>query len=457
MLFNSLEFLIFLPIVFICYWKISSWRLQNWLVVVASYFFYAWWDWRFLFLIAFVTLSSYAAGIIIERVNRKKMVLAVEIVLCLALLGTFKYYNFFVENAAALLTAIGFKAHATTLNIVLPVGISFYIFQALGYVIDVYKNKVKASHDVIAYTAFISFFPQLVAGPIERADNLYPQFTRPRSFDFDDAKEGCKMIIGGFFKKLVIADTAAGIVDTIFNGYANYNATSLILGAVLFSFQIYGDFSGYSDIAIGTSRLFGIRLKENFNKPYLSRNVAEFWRRWHISLNRWFVDYVYIPLGGSRRGELMTIRNTFAIFLLSGLWHGANWTFVVWGAYHALLLVVYRRIKVSSVLLTFVLCAIGWVIFRADNISIAVEYIVRMFDVTNLGIPDIPKIKLFNACECFMGIALLMLLEWRNKSKDNAIDFRFSWRPMRWAAYAIIAVWAIVYYKVGQAFIYFQF
>lgn len=457
MLFNSIEFLIFLPIVFLCYWHIRSYHWQNLFVVVASYFFYAWWNWRFLFLIAFVTLSSYAAAILIERVGKKKIVLTAEIVMCLAILGTFKYYNFFVENVAALLNAIGFEAHATTLNIILPVGISFYIFQALGYTIDVYKQKVKASHDVVAYTAFISFFPQLVAGPIERADNLYPQFTRPRHFDFNDAKEGCKMIIGGFFKKLVIADTAAGIVDTIFNGYANYNVTSLMLGAVLFSFQIYGDFSGYSDIAIGTSRLFGISLRENFNKPYLSRNVAEFWRRWHISLNRWFVDYVYIPLGGSRRSEAITIRNTFAIFLLSGLWHGANWTFVTWGAYHAVLLVLYKRFKVSSVVQTFVLCTIGWIIFRADNISIAAGYIIRMCNITNLGIPDIPKIKLFNACECFLGIALLMALEWKNKRKANAIDFSCRLRPLRWAAYAAIAVWSIIYYKVGQAFIYFQF
>lgn len=458
MLFNSIEFLIFLPIAFICYWRIRDWRLQNLLVVVISYFFYAWWDWRFLFLMAFVTLSSYVAGILMSTFHsRRKGILLMEILLCLGILGLFKYYNFFVENVVALLDAFGFQAHASTLSIILPVGISFYTFQALGYVLDVYNGKVSASRDVVAYAAFISFFPQLVAGPIERIDNVYPQFTRQRKFDFSYAKDGCKMILGGFFKKLVIADTAAGVVDTIFNGYGNYNAASLALGAVLFSFQIYGDFSGYSDIAIGTSKLFGISLKKNFNIPYLSRNVAEFWRRWHISLNRWFVDYVYIPLGGSRRNRLITIRNIFAIFLLSGLWHGANWTFIVWGAYHAALLVAYKRLKVSSVLLTFVLCTIGWVIFRADNITMAGEYITRMLDFSNYGFPDIPKINLLNACECLLGICLLMLLEWKNRDKDYAFYLDFKNRAMRWGAFAVIAIWAVIYYKVGQAFIYFQF
>jgi len=458
MLFNSIEFLIFLPIIFVYYWQIRNWRLQNLFVVAVSYFFYAWWDWRFLFLMAFVTLSSYFAGILMSAFwSRRKNILQIEILLCLGVLGVFKYYNFFVENIVSFLDVFGFQAHASTLNIILPVGISFYTFQALGYVLDVYNGKVSASRDVVAYAAFISFFPQLVAGPIERVDNIYPQFTRQRKFDFSYAKNGCKMIIGGFFKKLVIADTAAGVVDTIFNGYTNYNAASLVIGAILFSFQIYGDFSGYSDIAIGTSRLFGITLKKNFDMPYLSRNVAEFWRRWHISLNRWFVDYVYIPLGGSRRSLKTTIRNIFTIFLLSGLWHGANWTFIVWGGYHAVLLVAYKRLKVSSVLLTFVLCAIGWVIFRADNITVAGEYITRMLDISNYGLPDIPKINLLNTCECLLGIALLMMLECKNKDKDYAFYLDFKCRTARWSAYAVIAIWSVIYYKVGQAFIYFQF
>lgn len=458
MLFNSIEFLIFLPLIFICYWQIRDLRLQNIFVVAVSYVFYAWWDCRFLCLMAFVTLSSYVAGILMSAFrSRRKSILLIEILLCLGVLGVFKYYNFFVENMVALLDITGFQAHVRTLNVILPVGISFYTFQALGYVLDVYNGKVSASRDVIAYAAFISFFPQLVAGPIERADNIYPQFTRRRRFDFRYAKDGCKMIIGGFFKKLVIADTAAGVVDTIFNGYTNYNAASLATGALLFSFQIYGDFSGYSDIAIGTSRLFGITLRKNFDMPYLSHNVAEFWRRWHISLNRWFVDYVYIPLGGSRRSTGTTVRNTFTIFLLSGLWHGANWTFLVWGAYHAALLTACRRLKIKSVLLTFVLCAIGWVIFRADNITVAGEYIVRMLDISNYGLPDIPKINLLNTCECLLGIALLMALEWKHRHKEYAFCLDVKWRAARWGAYAAIAVWSVIYYKTGQAFIYFQF
>lgn len=333
MLFNSLEFLLFLPIAFGVYWLLAKRiRLQNLFVIVASYLFYGWWDWKFLFLIAFTTLCSYVCGRGIERfrtsVRKRKTICAFNIVVNLAILGVFKYYDFFALNFRDLMARMGFEVDVVTLHLLLPVGISFYTFQALGYTIDVYRNKVSAAHDVAVFFAFLSFFPQLVAGPIERASNLYPQFLRRKRFDYDMAVEGCRMILWGFFKKIVIADGVAVVVNMVFDNAANYNAASLWIAAILFAFQIYGDFSGYSDIAIGVARLFGIRLMRNFNLPYLSHNVAEFWRRWHISLNTWFVDYLYIPLGGNRGGMIKTLRNTVIVFLVSGLWHGANWTYV---------------------------------------------------------------------------------------------------------------------------------
>ncbi|MBR6991385.1 MAG: MBOAT family protein, partial [Bacteroidales bacterium] len=336
MMFNSIEFLIFLPITFIVYWLLGRHtRWQNAFVVAASYLFYGWWDWRFLILIAVTTLCSYASGIAIAQSKTPKRYLWANIVFNLLILCTFKYYDFFAQSFADLF--LNGKADGLLLHLILPVGISFYTFQALSYSIDVYRGTITPTRDLVAFVAYVGFFPQLVAGPIERATSLLPQFEQSRHFDYRQCVDGLRQMLWGFFKKMVVADSCALYVDPIFAHPDWFNSASLLLAAALFTIQIYGDFSGYSDIAIGCAKLFGIKLRRNFNVPYFSRDIAEFWRRWHISLTTWFRDYIYIPLGGSRVPKGRVVLNTFVIFLVSGLWHGANWTFVAWGAYHALL------------------------------------------------------------------------------------------------------------------------
>jgi len=347
MLFNSLTFLIFLPLVFGLYWFVGNrnLRLQNLLIVVASYVFYGWWDWRFLGLIAFTTTWSYVAGLIeSDRIDRgkspSKLLVTISLLVNFGILAYFKYANFFIDSAEGVLAALGFKADFPTLHIILPVGISFYTFQALSYTIDIYCRKLHPTRDPVAFFAFISFFPQLVAGPIERATNLLPQFLAPRSFDADKALHGLCLIFYGLFKKMVVADNLSIYVDSAFATPQLYNGLTCVIAAFFFSIQIYCDFSGYSDCARGVAKLFGFELMLNFDRPYLSRSFAEFWRRWHISLSSWFRDYVYIPLGGSRVPFPTLLRNVWIVFLLSGLWHGAAWTFVAWGALHALYLTV---------------------------------------------------------------------------------------------------------------------
>ena len=341
MLFNSIDFAIFLPIVFILYWFVTknNLKFQNLLIVLASYVFYGWWDWRFLALIAFSTLIDYTIGIKLlkqENPTKRKLLLWTSILVNLGFLGFFKYYNFFLDNFITAFSFFGQNIQAYSLNIILPVGISFYTFQTLSYSIDIYRRKLEPTKDFLAFSAFVCFFPQLVAGPIERATHLLPQFYNKRQFDYAKAVDGLRQIIWGLFKKIVIADNCAQFANEIFNNSVDHNGSTLVLGALFFTFQIYGDFSGYSDIAIGTSRLFGFDLMQNFNFPYFSRDIAEFWRRWHISLSTWFRDYLYIPLGGSRGGTWMKVRNTFIIFIVSGFWHGANWTFIIWGALNAI-------------------------------------------------------------------------------------------------------------------------
>src|SRR6056300_1596923 len=415
MLFNSLDFAVFLPIVFALYWFVTNQnlKLQNALIVAASYVFYGWWDWRFLSLIIFSTLVDYSIGRRLkneEKQSTRKILLWTSIIVNLGFLGFFKYYNFFLDNFVAAFSFFGQEIQPNTLNIILPVGISFYTFQTLSYTIDVYKKKLEPTEDFIAFSAFVSFFPQLVAGPIERATNLLPQFYKKRSFEYDKAVDGMRQILWGLFKKVVIADNCAEYANLIFNNYQDYNGSTLLLGAIFFTFQIYGDFSGYSDIAIGTSRLFGFNLMQNFATPYFSRDIAEFWRRWHISLSTWFRDYLYIPLGGSRGGTWMKVRNTFIIFLVSGFWHGANWTFIVWGALNALyflpLLLLNKNrhhieivahnksipsIKeLSFILITFGLTVFAWIFFRAESVTHAVNYIAGIFNSSLLSVPDFP-------------------------------------------------------------------
>ena len=407
MLFNSIDFAIFLPTVFFLYWFVAkiNLKLQNTLIVIASYFFYGWWDWRFLSLVIFSTVLDYLVGQKLrteEKQSKRKVLLWISILVNLGFLGFFKYYNFFLGNFLDAFSLFGTQIKANSLNIILPVGISFYTFQTLSYTIDVYKKKLEPSQDFIAFSAFVCFFPQLVAGPIERATNLLPQFNVKRTFEYNKAVDGMRQILWGLFKKVVIADNCAIYANYAFNNSAELNGSTLLLGAIFFTLQIYGDFSGYSDIAIGTSRLFGFNLKQNFATPYFSRDIAEFWRRWHISLSTWFRDYLYIPLGGSRGGIWQKVRNTFIIFIVSGFWHGANWTFIIWGALNAvyflpLLLTKRNRNNLSviaegkllpsfrelfAMLTTFILTVFAWIFFRADSLNHAFIYIGVLFSKT---------------------------------------------------------------------------
>lgn len=391
MSFNSPAFFIFLSLVFIGYWGVlRSRKNQNILILIASYTFYGWWDYRFLFLIALSTVIDYFAGIGMEGKSKgiRKLWLYISLFANLGLLGFFKYYNFFISSWVETWESIGIRSNLSTLNIILPVGISFYTFQTLSYTIDVFQKRIRPTKNLVNFATFVAFFPQLVAGPIERASQLLPQFSKTRIFDSTWAISGLHLILWGLFKKVVIADSCAIYANSVFENFERMNSLSLLMGVVYFSFQIYADFSAYSDIAVGTARLLGFDLMQNFNFPYFSRNIAEFWRRWHISLSTWFRDYVYIPLGGSRGTTAKTVRNIFIIFLLSGLWHGANWTFVVWGGLHALfflpvLLTGRNRTYLKqvadtsnmpslkdflSMLLTFSIVAITW-IFSAPKTS----------------------------------------------------------------------------------------
>ena len=480
MLFNSIDFAIFLPIVFLLYWFVANknLKLQNFLIVVASYLFYGWWDWRFLSLILFSTLIDYSVGIRLSKednISKRKILLWISILVNLGFLGFFKYYNFFLDNFITAFSFFGTPINVQGLNIILPVGISFYTFQTLSYTIDVYKRKLEPTKDFIAFTAFVSFFPQLVAGPIERATNLLPQFYKKRTFEYDKAVDGLRQILWGLFKKIVIADNAAQLANEIFNNSDDYSGSTLVLGALFFTFQIYGDFSGYSDIAIGTSRLFGFNLKQNFAFPYFSRDIAEFWRRWHISLSTWFRDYLYIPLGGSRGGIWIKLRNTFVIFIVSGFWHGANWTFIVWGALNAiyflpLLLLKKNRVNTNVVaqgkylptlkelinmLTTFTLTVLAWVFFRAENIGHAWVYLSTIFSKSLFTIPYYSGMKM-----PILLILLFVFIEWIGREGQYAIsDIGQKWyRPLRWAFYSLL-IFAIGMFmpSVESPFIYFQF
>ena len=482
MLFNSIDFAIFLPIVFILYWFVTykNLKLQNLLIVVASYVFYGWWDWRFLSLVFFSTIVDYSVGIALskeENEKKRKVWLWTSIVVNLGFLGFFKYYNFFLDNFITAFSFFGREIPANSLNIILPVGISFYTFQTLSYSIDVYKRKLEPTKDFIAFSAFVTFFPQLVAGPIERATHLLPQFYRKRTFDYSKAVDGMRQILWGLFKKIVIADNCAEYANLIFNNSEDYSGSTLVLGAFFFTFQIYGDFSGYSDIAIGTSRLFGFDLMRNFNFPYFSRDIAEFWRRWHISLSTWFRDYLYIPLGGSKGGTWMKVRNTFIIFIVSGFWHGANWTFIVWGALNAiyflpLLLTNSNRDHIETVaqgkffpgikelafmLLTFSLTVFTWIFFRANNLGHALSYISEILSPSLFVIPKFAGLR--EALTTIILVGIFVLIEWRGREGQYAIEhFGHNWkRPFRYTMYYVIIIAIFWFYGKEQQFIYFQF
>ena len=468
MLFNSAEFLIFLPIAFAVYWLLNKQRrLQNLWIVAASYLFYGWWDLRFLLLIAFTSGLSWLSGVMIGR--RPKLWLWLSVIVNLAILGLFKYYDFF---AAEFATLLGIQGDKLLLKLVLPVGISFYTFQALSYTIDVYKKKIEPTRDVVAYFAYVSFFPQLVAGPIERATNLLPQFLNNRRFDYSQAVDGMRQMLWGFFMKMAVADRCGWYVDQVWADYAHCSSGQLVLAAVLFAVQIYGDFAGYSNIAIGCAKLFGISLRQNFRTPYFSRDIAEFWRRWHISLTTWFRDYLYIPLGGSRVGRWKVVRNTFIIFLVSGLWHGANWTFIAWGAYNALLflplILTHRNRQYTDVvadgrispslkelgqmLLTFALCVVGWIIFRAESIGDAFLFIKQIFG-NGTGIEEVTTPWLTIAF-----IAVMAVAEWIGRKHEHGLDLknmRSTW--LRIIIYYALAIATLLFSTHSENFIYFQF
>ena len=477
MFFNSLAFAVFLPIVFFLYWFIfnKTKSAQNALLIVASYYFYSCWDWRFLFLLVFSTFLDYYTGIQIEKgksENSRKFWFWLSIIVNLGFLGIFKYYNFFAASFSELLTSAGFKASPVLLNVILPVGISFYTFHGLSYVIDIYFKRIKAEYNFVDYSLFVSYFPLLVAGPIERATHLLPEIKVKREFDLEKAKEGVYQIIWGLVKKIVIADTCAMYANAIFDHYESMNSFSLILGTIYFAFQIYGDFSGYSDIALGVSKLFGLDLLRNFNYPYFSRDIAEFWRRWHISLSSWFRDYLYIPLGGSKGGMLMKVRNTFIIFVVSGFWHGANWTYIVWGFINAvyflpLLLSSSNRNNIDafklrfnvdsakivmSIVYTFSLTCIAWIFFRARTIADAVLYIKRIFSNRDFGFQFLENER-YNY-ELLAMIGLFVLVEWNNRNKVEPLSGKRSLLKVSLAIAAILALGTFSDYK---EFIYFQF
>lgn len=483
MLFNSLDFLIFLPIIFFLYWFVTknNLKFQNLLLLVASYYFYACWDWRFLFLLMFSTFLDYYTGLKMQNtivISRKKFWFWLSIIVNLGFLGVFKYYNFFAKSFVEVLSILSIKTNPTLINVILPVGISFYTFHGLSYVIDIYKDRIKAEKNFIDYAVFVSFFPLLVAGPIERATHLLPQIKKRREFDYYKAVDGLKQILWGVFKKVVIADNCAEIANEIFNNCGSYSGSSLVLGALCFTFQIYGDFSGYSDIALGTARLFGIDLLRNFAFPYFSRDIAEFWRRWHISLSSWFKDYLYIPLGGSKGSIWLKFRNTLIIFIVSGFWHGANWTFIVWGLLNAIFImpsiifntnrnnieiVAKGKILPSfkdflSIILTFCLTVFAWIFFRSDNLKNAIIYIKNIFSATLFTLPKIQNVNNINYTVIL--VVFFILFEWIGRENKYAIEnFGRKYKRRYKYIFYYLVVFLIIYFGNfnKNQFIYFQF
>lgn len=486
MLFNSLAFAIFLPIVFFLYWLINwavpnrATRLQNILLLVASYYFYACWDWRFLFLLIFSTLLDYYTGLKMHDAptpGLKKFWFWLSISVNLGFLGVFKYYNFFADSFANMLENFGVQVNPWTLTVILPVGISFYTFHGLSYVIDIYKDRIQPVRDFIEYSVFVSFFPLLVAGPIERATHLLPQIQKKRVFDYTRAVDGLRQILWGLFKKIVIADNCAEFANFIFNNSGEQSGSTLVMGAIFFAFQIYCDFSGYSDIALGVARLFGIELLRNFAYPYFSRDIAEFWRRWHISLSSWFRDYLYIPLGGSKGGTWMKIRNTFIIFIVSGFWHGANWTFIIWGFLNALyflplMLTNLNRNnmevvaqgknlptvkEVASIAITFSLTLIAWIFFRAASVTEALSILSEIFSSSLFTKPSYMGMR--RSAIILFFVLVLLTIEWFGREQPHPLkQFGFSWsRPVRWGYYLILGLLIFFFRGEEQQFIYFQF
>lgn len=483
MLFNSINYFIFLTIFFLIYWLLLNKKIksQNLFIVISSYIFYSFWNWKFLSIIIFSTLIDYTSGLLIYREKRKlnkQLLLGLSILVNIGILVTFKYYNFFIDNFILISSFFGLKTNLKSLEIILPVGISFYTFQTLSYSVDIYKNKLVPTKDLIAFSAFVSFFPQLVAGPIERATNFLTQFYRKRDFNYLQVVDGLRQILWGLFKKIVIADNCSLFVDLIFNNSAQYSGSTLLLGSLFFSFQIYCDFSGYSDIAIGTSRILGFNMQQNFNYPYFSKNILEFWNRWHISLTSWFRDYIYIPLGGNKSGLLIKIRNILYVFILSGLWHGANWTFVFWGFlnsfYYVLYLFLISKLKVTfnkiqnnfllkvkealSISFTFTIISFTWIFFRSDSLTHAIQFISG---ILSFSLFTVPVFDGFNkSLLILLFIIIFTIIEWNGKKYKYAIEKTGEkWpRLFRWSFYSMLIYIIGMFTPSNELpFIYFQF
>ncbi len=474
MIFNSFAYLLFLPAVFLIYWLVCRNRnSRNWFIVGASWFFYGWWSWKFLSLLILSTVCSFASGLLIGKMldgqkrKKAKIFLTANIILNLGVLFLFKYFDFFTSSFTALFDAFGIHLDWVSLNLVLPIGISFYTFQALSYSIDVYRGDMAPTRDAGAFFAYISFFPQLVAGPIERATNLIPQFSRTQTFSYSDGVEGMKMILWGLFKKMLVADNCAIAANYVFGNYENVGSLTLWYGVFMFSMQIYGDFSGYSDIAIGSARLFGIRLMQNFHTPYFSRSIKEFWRRWHISLSSWLRDYLYYPLGGSRCGKHRHARNLFIVFLASGLWHGANFTFLCWGAYQAIFIIPgiyqkrlgkvdvnYSRAKhFAAISCTFIIVMIGWMVFRAPDMATAADFLIRMFSgIAGNNLPE---------KSALIWVAVLLSSDFFMQDRRHGLDFPekgiWKYRAFRWLTYVVLFMAVLIFSGSEKQFIYFQF
>lgn len=484
MAFNSVQYFLFLPVVFLLYWFVfnKKIKIQNLLILIGSYFFYSLWDWRFLVLIVASTIVDYFVGLSIHKNSEdrrtQKRWLWVSVLFNVSLLGFFKYYNFFADSFLDLFQLFGYSIKSTwTLYIILPVGISFYTFQTMSYSFDIYYKRIQPTTDFLSFATYVAFFPQLVAGPIERASNLLPQMVNKRKYNYDQIVQGLKLILWGLFKKMVIADGLAPMVDDIFQNYDSYPGSTLILGVTFFSFQVYGDFSGYSDIAIGTAKLFGIELMSNFKFPNFSRNVAEYWQRWHVSLSTWFRHYVYIPLGGSRVSKWKSVRNICIIFLVSGFWHGANWTFLFWGGFHALAYIpvflmgrntIYKNnvvgensylpsiVEIGQLILTFAIVTFSRIFFRSESLTDAFGYIsgiIQNFEYLPYHHPNG-----YRMIDYFILLFLFVLYEYRIR-KDERRPFKFKSRIVRFFLYVIVIFAILLFYDSGmdRSFIYFQF
>lgn len=474
MIFNSATFLIFFIVFFLIYWFINNKlniRFRNVFIILASYFFYGYWDWRFLGLIILSSIIDFTIGILLNKEtkeSRRKALLITSVVINLGILGFFKYFDFFIDSLNQLLNLFSIKISPTTLKIILPVGISFYTFQTLSYTIDVFKRKILPTKDVLSFFAFVSFFPQLVAGPIERASHLLGQFNEKKFFKYSMCMAGLRLVIWGFFKKIVIADNLGVLSDSIFNAELTMNGVTVIIGSIFFALQIYADFSGYSDIAIGISRMLGFNLKANFKTPYFSNSFSSFWNRWHISLSTWFRDYVYIPLGGNQKTSLRVNINILATFLLSGFWHGANITFLIWGALHGIALVIEKRIKIKLNTYVYAPFVIGLVVlfyipFRANDLSHLQNLISSLIHFSTYSFSNIIEIISEFSNIRFITITIITVLFLMLEHKLKLMDFN-EWiiqkkKPIRISIYysLLLIILMVGNFSVKPNFIYFQF